>query len=55
MKKLKVLTPSSPAMPAAERREGERSESERSAAVGIAGISLSATPHPNPEVVIRAR
>lgn len=55
MKKLKVLSPSSPVLPAAERREGERSETERSAADGNTSISLPATPHPNPEVVARAK
>lgn len=55
MKKLKVLPPSSPALPTAERREGERSEPERSVAVGNADIMVPATPHPNPEVVARAK
>lgn len=55
MKKGKILTPSSPALPAAERREGERSEADRSAAAGNAGISLPPTPQPNPEVVAKAK
>ena len=55
MKKLKVFSPSSPAMPAADWREGERSETERNAAAGIAGISLPAAPQPNPEVMARAQ
>ncbi len=53
MKKLKIFTPSSPALPAAERREDERSEADRSAAAGNAGAGLLAVP--NPEVVARAR
>jgi len=55
MKKLKALTPSSPALPAAERREGERSETDRSAAAGNAGASLPPTPQPDPEVVAKAK
>lgn len=55
MKKLKAHTPSSAALPAAERREDERSETDRSAAVGSAGASLPSTPQPNPEVVAKAR
>lgn len=55
MKKLKVLTSSTPALPAAERREDERSETERSAAAGNAGTSLPPTPQPNPEVVAKAK
>ena len=55
MKERKVLTPSTPALPAAERREGERSETDRSAAVGSAVSSLPPTPQPNPEVVAKAR
>ena len=42
-------------MPAAERREDERSETERSAAAGNAGTSLPPTPQPNPEVVAKAK
>lgn len=52
MKKLKVPTPSSPALPAAKRREDERSEADRSAAAGNAGAGSMAVP--NPEVVARA-
>ena len=55
MKKLKVLTSSTPALPAAERREDERSETERSAAAFNAGTSLPPTPQPNPEVVAKAK
>ncbi len=51
MKKLKILTPSSPVLLPAERREGERSETDRSAA----GSSLPSPPPPNPEVVARAQ
>jgi transposase-like protein len=53
MKKLKILTPSSPALPAAERREDERSEADRSAAAGNAGTGLPGVP--DPEVVARAK
>ena len=53
MKKLKILTPSSPALPAAERREDERSEADRSAAAGNAGAGLPGVP--DPEVVARAK
>lgn len=55
MKKLKVLTPSSSALPAEERREDERSEADRSVAAGKAGAGLESARHPNPEVVARAQ
>jgi len=51
MKKLKIHTPASPGLLPAERREGERSETDRSAV----GSRLSSPPQPNPEVVARAQ
>jgi transposase-like protein len=43
-------------LPAAERREGERSEADRSAAAGKTVAASPATPtHPNPEVVADAK
>jgi transposase len=54
-KVLKVLTPSSAALPAAERRADERSETDRSAAAGNAGSPGPTVPHPNPEVVAKAK
>jgi transposase len=55
MKKLKILSPPAVALPAAERREDERSETDRSAADGNAGLGLPPPPPPNPEVVARAQ
>ena len=55
MKMSKVLAPSPAALPAAERREDERSEAERSAAVGNAGPDFQPALAPNPEVVAKAK
>jgi transposase-like protein len=55
MKKVKALAPPLPALPAAQRREDERSEADRSVAAGNAGASLPLNSHPNPEVVARAQ
>ena len=43
------------ALPAAERREGERSETERSAAAGKAGANQRPVRRPNPEVVAKPK
>lgn len=45
----------SSALPAAERREAERSETERSAAVGKAGADPTVVIRPDPEVVAKAK
>lgn len=55
MKMSKVLAPSPAALPAAERREDERSEAERSAAAGNGGPDFQPALAPNPEVVAKAK
>ena len=52
-KKMHALSPT--ALPAAERREGERSETERSAAAGKAGADQRPVRKPNPEVVAKPK
>ena len=51
----KALAPPLAALPSAGRREGERSEADRSSADGKAGPDSNPEPRPNPEVVARAK
>jgi transposase len=52
-KKMHALSPT--ALPAAERRAGERSETERSAAAGKAGTDQRPVRKPDPEVVAKPK
>ena len=49
------LAPLPPVMPGAERREAERSKADRSGAPGITEAPSSATPPPDPEVIVDAK
>ena len=51
----KVQARSSSAVPTAKRSEAERSETERSVAVGTAGADPTAGGRPDPEVVAKAK
>jgi len=55
MNNYKALAPPLAALPSAGRREGERSEADRSSADGKAGRDPSPEPRPNPEVVAKAK